>query len=73
MCEKKMNEKKNEKKKLCSKGAAETELGYCPNCVTIQWKLYRDIAFLGVQIWPGGRAVSRYKLCIVVGAAIVSQ
>ena len=35
MCEKR--EKKND---------AETELGYCLNRVTIQWKLYRDIAIL---------------------------
>ena len=32
------------KKKMCvkkkkKKGAAETDLGYCPNCVTIQWKI----------------------------------
>ena len=31
--EKKTCEKKNEKK------SAETVLGYCPNCVTIQWEI----------------------------------
>ena len=36
--EKKMCEKQKEKKKK-RKGATETDLGYCPNCVTIQWKI----------------------------------
>ena len=34
------------------KNEAETDLGYCPNWVTIQWKLYRDTAALGVH-WAG--------------------
>ena len=35
------------------KSAAETNLGYCPNCVTIQWKLYPDIGVLGMQLGQG--------------------
>ena len=34
--------------------------------------LYRDIE-AGRLAWPGGKAVSRYKLCIVAGAAVMSQ
>ena len=43
MCVK--NEKKKRKKK---RGAAETDFGYCPDWVTIQWNLYRDTVALGV-------------------------
>ena len=37
---------KNEKKKK----AAETDLGYCPNYVTIQLKILSRHGFMGVQV-----------------------
>ena len=43
---------RNEGKKICvkKKNSLGTDLGYCPNCVTIQWKLYHDIA---IQVCSG--------------------
>ena len=43
------------------------EMGYC--LFESRYNvLYRDIG-AGRLAWPGGEAVSRYKLCIVAGAA----
>ena len=58
------------KNKICmkKKGAAETEMGYCPivsryngNCIVTWWFWKAGLA--------GEKAMSRYKYCIVTEAA----
>ena len=44
ICVKNEKKKKGMKKKNKKQNGLGTEMGYCPNSVTIQWKLYRDIA-----------------------------
>ena len=65
VCEKR--KKKKKEKKRC-----RNRLGCCANCVTIQWKLYRDITVLGVQL--GWGIVLQHKAAgfrsIAIGCAI---
>ena len=53
------------KKKTKRRKGAKTDLGYCPNWVTIQWKLYRDTTVMGVQ-WVGEKVTIQLD-CIVIG------